>query len=520
MANHRNNGHYDASLEDRASLNHLLGLFWRRRWSLLGCVAVAVGVGAAYLAQAPKIHKVGARLLVHRQDVAPQVVKTPPEKEFLATQAEIFRSPAVIERALASTQWRAKLDSETEAAKQIYGSLNVNPILGTNVISVSFQTTDTSEGVRTVGALIKSYEDYLRSSDEAAHVQEIGLLAENERSLRAKLKEQEDKYEQLRQRSPLMGTGRESAAIQMTLLTDLGKTVNETKNRRMTLQNQIEALNSGRTVAQLRPALERLLAMSAPEVATPLQNPIRQVSDGDRDRAASPLMARIDAANETSVPRFTPEPGGAGDTSVIEAELFRAEVFLRQLLQRFGPKHPEVKAAREQVVAWEELRREQLDSAPEVLQQDLVALRLHEEKLAALYEDEVQKTQALNVLVAQEQQALKEIERLEAVHQNAFSQLKQWELSGQALAEGRSGVSVAVLDGPAVAEDPVWPPPAVLFLAACGVVGLIGGAGLVSLLDRPSTDIHAAPDRMLMPPEQPIRNGASRNGTAAPASPR
>ena len=520
MANHRDNGHYDASLEDRASLSHLVSLFWRRRWSLLSCVAVAVGVGAAYLAQAPKIHKVGARLLVHQQDVAPQLVKTPPEKEFLSTQAEIFRSPAVIERAVTASQLRADGNSDLDAAQQIFRSLNVNPLLGTNVMSVSFQSADPAEGVRTVKALIKSYEDYLRTTDETTHVKEIGLLAENERSLRAELQEQEAKYEKLRQRSPLMGTGRESAAVQMTMLTNLGQTLNEAKNRRMALQNQIEALNNGRTIARLSPTLEHALAISAPDNATSPQGQILQVSDGDRDRGASPFIARPGAGNETSVPRFTPQKGGAGDTSTIEAELFKAQVTLRQLLQRFGPKHPEIKSAREQVVAWEELRREQLDSAPEVLEQDLAAVRLHEEKLAALYEDEVQKTQELNVMVVQEQQALKEIERLQLVHQSAFTQLKQWELGGHALADGRSGVSIAVLDGPAVAQERVWPPPAALFLAACGVVGLIGGAGLVSLMDRRNTDVHVAPEQMLMPPEQPMRNGATRNGSAAPASPR
>lgn len=81
-------------------LGDLCKALWRRKWLLLCCLAASVSLGAAYLRQADRIYLSESHLLVERvgAPLEPRIQFRHTE-EFLATQAQIISSRAVIERA-------------------------------------------------------------------------------------------------------------------------------------------------------------------------------------------------------------------------------------------------------------------------------------------------------------------------------------------------------------------------------------------------------------------------------------
>ena len=116
----------------------LLEMVWRRKWYLIGPVAIAVLLGAAFMTRIEPVYRIQARVLVQHQGLA--VGKDRPAKdseEFLATQAEIIRSPAVVERAVRSLNLTARTAADKDPVTAILDELTVKPVLGTSVLSIT-----------------------------------------------------------------------------------------------------------------------------------------------------------------------------------------------------------------------------------------------------------------------------------------------------------------------------------------------------------------------------------------------
>ena len=73
--------------------------FWNHKWLILLTTAVAVAGGWLYLDEAPAVYESEARVLVVRTD-ATRSVPMATERYFLATQAEVMRSPLIVSQAL------------------------------------------------------------------------------------------------------------------------------------------------------------------------------------------------------------------------------------------------------------------------------------------------------------------------------------------------------------------------------------------------------------------------------------
>ena len=196
-----------------------VAMLWRRKWHLALPVAIALALGFAYLLRVHPTYNVQARVLVERQGMPLEQERPSPRNDaFLATQAEIIRSPAVVARAAASLPARLIATDGVDPAAMILDSLTVKPVLGTNVLSVGFASPDEARGIQTVEAIIASYREYLRKSDHDSHIESLGLLTREERELRGDLNEQERQYLQLRQNSALLGQGADAAAVQLRVV--------------------------------------------------------------------------------------------------------------------------------------------------------------------------------------------------------------------------------------------------------------------------------------------------------------
>jgi len=474
-------------------------------------------MGALYVIQAQPMYRVGARVLVQQQGAPLDRTRASDrDKDFLATQAEIIRSPAVIERAVQRADLRPANNTLVDPVALVMASLKVTPLLGTNVLSLSFRGADPDHGVRGLQAVIASYRQYVREVEHDSHLKALRLLTRNEKELRGDLTALENQYQKLRHDSPLMGQGKDAASVQRALLTQLGQTLAQTKHRRIELENQLEVIS--------RPAFQTAAVSEMPNVIA-----VRASTVGDTSSASARRVATSSArAQVTADPTpallttslFSHDANRTRDLSTIQQELVRCQVRQRELAQIYGDKHPDMLAVQEQIKAWKAMQQEMIESLPRALREELASVQLQETRLAEMYGEEFDKVKVVDSYLLKEQQALEGIQRTQTIHESILSQLKQWQLADQALADGRAGVNVSVLEVPALAEREDWPPP-LLLLGFCGVVGAIGGVGMITLAERMDSRIRSADEVQeelelavlgRIPPLTSTRKGQERSG--------
>ena len=231
----------------------------RRKWTLVGCIGLALTLGAGYLLYCQPLYRVGARVLVRQQ---PLTADSEPvkDRDFLATQAEIVHSPAVISRAI-ERHGLISPDPEVDLRVAIYNALNVSPLLGTDVLSIAYSGPDAAEAIRTVEAVIGSYREYVREIARASHRETLNLLTRREQDLRSDLAEAEAEYRKLRESIPVMGQGREAATVQRAMLIKLGETLTVARSRRLTLEQQLAAVQEQQAGQQPVPLAARSQAL-------------------------------------------------------------------------------------------------------------------------------------------------------------------------------------------------------------------------------------------------------------------
>lgn len=448
----------------------LVQRFWRRKWWMAGCLLISLALGAAYLTRVEPSYRVQSRVLVQRQGL-PLDDKRPSatSEAFLATQAEIIRSPAVVGRAVESLKLTPRGNPPVDPTTWILESLSVIPVTGTYVLSISFVGPNEEEATRTAKAIIAAYREYLLGTDHDTHIEALRMLTQNEKDLRGELRTHELEYLRLRKGSSLIGHGRDAGGVQRSLLTNLGERLTGVRSDRIALENRVQ------TLAQASgPMLVSLISeiSERPPVVDAASAPAWQVTFPADSHARG-------------------EEWGVLDTRLIEQELFRAQAEGRSLAQEYGHKHPEVRRVNEKIAAWRERLQDRLDAAPLIMRQKLTAICLHEEQLDKLYQEEFAKAKAVDSYLIEEQQSLDGIHRLQSLYDLVLTERTQLQMADRARSKGLSAVKVGLLEAPDVAERLFFPPPSLL-LAVCGALGLIGGFGLVTFLERIDPKVHPA----------------------------
>ncbi len=455
--------------DGEVSVADLPSMVWRGKWYVCGATVVALTLGAVFLTVTVPLYDVQARLLVQQQGMPLQETSDAArwDKEFLATQAEIIRSPEVVRRAVQAYRLVAPAGPEADPTASILVSLRVAPVLGTNVLSVKFSSPNPRDAQRTVSGIIESYRKYLREHEQDTQLESLRLLTRSEKELRDDLAQREEEYLRLREQSPLLGgRGQDAVTIQLARLTKLSESLGEVTSRRLELQNLHQVMEQANRLAYLHEGITRMA------LTLPADHGIAQLAavstDGGLPTASGVLAQFIQQ-------EMLPRDGGA-----IQAELTRAQAVEHQLAANYGPKHPDVQAAREEVMTWKNRQREYTESAPATLKHELTAVEQYEKQLAELYESELHKAKEVDGYVIRETQALDGIARVQAMHSSLLSQLRQWQLAEQALAGGRLRVTTRVLEEPLLPEQPAWPMPS-LVMAVSAAMGLCGGLGLALL---------------------------------------
>lgn len=441
---------------------------WRYKWRIILTILVFVGAGAAYLYITPTTYEVSCRVVVREDnptiDPANLALK---DREFLATQAEIIRSPVVVQEALQEVPVTVPADYEKSDTTFVLETLAVIPVIQTDVLKISYRSEQPQQAKEFVTALVQQFERYVQKDDQVRHIGELELLSRREDALRQQLEDLQNKRLEFRKSSPLVGATRESVTVQSNQLSLLAQRLNDARARRMELEHKLKTYSVAKSGLGPGGSLSPVVAASL-ITTDEVQNllPPDAFHNADSDPATNVLRDSSNAEGE--------------DFKEIQMQLWQARVNLKQLSNKYTPNHPEMNVAQEQVRYWEDLLKERVQAAEFGLSQELVAARSTEANLQQLHDDENVRVKEVDNYLVEEESLAAQVVRAEELHAGAVARLNEYRLTEAAMEEGRSSVVVQVLDGPELQEEVVWPQPKVL-LALCGCLGLAAGVMLVSV---------------------------------------
>ncbi|MGH7200837.1 MAG: hypothetical protein ACREJB_09550, partial [Planctomycetaceae bacterium] len=415
-----------------------------------------------------------ARVLIRNEGLALNPEWTAgDDRQFLLTQAEVIRSPLTIDRALETVPVTLP-DEQTDPIVHVLESLRVSPVAQTNVLTVNVRSPRPEEAVALIRALIASYRQQLKDEEKDTSAEALELLARREDGLRSELARLQDEYEQLHREGPSLGEGRDAYEVHLVQLRRLGEGLAETRLRRTQLEDRL------RLVAALRGSES---PPADPSLAAAIDEPNAEAGPLQLRRSFKiPAGEPADDATLAQVLSDETVPGGA-ELATIRGTLQLARGRVQELSKTYGPRHRDRRAAEEQVAYWEGVLRRQVGETAGLLELELEHARAAESDLAAQYEAEERRLKELDNHLLKEQFVLANIERVKESHKATHEQLMRFQLTDAALAEGRSSVTVRVLDDPEPAPALVWPKP-VPFLAVCAALGLVAGLLLVCVLEN------------------------------------
>jgi uncharacterized protein involved in exopolysaccharide biosynthesis len=229
---------WDPSIE----LHLLPGLLWRRKGWVIAAVLLSMGLGIAYMRSVTPVYNVRARLLVELRELPLQErSRLPRAGKFLATQAEIIHSPAVIGPAMASVSLAPFEGSEEEHLASVLSSFTVTPVDRTNVLVLSYFGPNPDDGVRLVEATIESYRGFVHKNNQA-ETHALDILTRKEQELREDLGALEAQYAAFRTDSGLVGSNQEFLRASRGTLNMLETQMAEARIRRLDLEAETNAL--------------------------------------------------------------------------------------------------------------------------------------------------------------------------------------------------------------------------------------------------------------------------------------
>lgn len=456
-----NHQEYSAEQPDATvSLGGLFSAVLKRKGLFLFPIILFLVVGAAYVYVTPPKFESTAKLLVQNKGMPlnQQTSQIRHEDEFLTTQAEVVSSYAVVSSAVKDLDVTPPEDPQVDMAMFVTESMSVIPLKDTDVLEVRYRAEKGADAQRTLDAIVESYKNFLKQDDRDVYRETLNVLTKNEKELRDEMSRQKAELTELRKASPLIGQGKDPAEVQKTMLTNLGQTVVNAKNRRIELENQVASFKAADPQVA-----EELLRMQK-----------RMIPNNEDGRAHDPIgiqmtllidlgEAKIDATNrrielEKQISAFKklassetggrisptaiqairgsftgPRPGkaranstnslftvgsqtrggaaashslvGVEEPAVIRQALFQAQAREAELAQKYGDKHPLMLAVRQQIKEWQARLKETTNAALDNLDQEFDAVLAHmnkeleaargqEELLVSLYEKEFLTAQA------------------------------------------------------------------------------------------------------------------------------
>lgn len=428
--------------EGGLDLAELFGLLRRGRWHIALWVGLLLALGVGYLQIAEPIYNAVARVLVApRATLSDQFRREAGGSQFISTQAEIISSPVVIEDAISNLDFPVVDKPEADPVRAVSEALTATPIQGTNVLSLAYVAPSPTHAVRVLEEVIASYRTFVRRIEEEDHSQDFAVLARREQELRDRLEVLNAEFNERHSASDVIGEASNSVNVQRDLLQRLTDQLVEAQAYRIGLETELAALD-----------------------------------------------------------RFGFAGAGRGefDSRQLRSDLWRSEAVVAELEARYSAKHPEVLKAQQQSRALQTQLEKAIELERKSLERELAAARSTEERLQEIYASQVTAAKAVDAQRIQVKQLEAEIAEVAAVHRSTLTMLRDAELTGRGLEEGRAKIAIHVVNAPMPPKKPMWPSP-VLVLAPCVLIGVLLGMGTAWLTGAGLETAESAPKRAARP---------------------
>lgn len=433
----------------------LRGLVHGWKTVLLTTVAAMVG-GAALLMSITPQQQVSAKIIVEPREVGMdgRTGAAARDKEFLPTQAEILQSPTVITDAVLRVGSHSNSDMLTDQILSIAENLKIDPLAGTSILLLRYTDVDAQRATDLVNALIASYADYLARTEQQQHHEMMTALTGRDTELQNTLVELQSEFDRFRQNNAA-GAGADPVAM-ARIIASLEESLADIQSRRITLE---------RAATRITGQDQNLITMPTSTATDSGLDPARTTVS---DHAVLTELSALNGAGWVGIPN----PG------TVEDRLRTAQARVAELNQTLGPNHPALQAAQSLVTTAEAEMKRLVQTSPGILLQTMDGLKLQEEALKQRYDAHVRMNSVNDLTRQKETQRLAEIQRAQEAYETAHAQLQQWRLVDDAMANGRAGIAVSVLEPPRPGERAFVANPMIV-VGVSGLLGLMFGVFLL-----------------------------------------
>jgi len=184
-----------ASLRKGSDIEDYLGIFRRRKWTILTTLLLVFAASALRTRTSTSLYRSTVTILIEEEGNVlpyPQVYESQATNpQHIQTQTIVLRSRTLAERVVKALRL-AKDPQRIEAvANWVRGNLEVIPIPNTQIVRVSFSSTDAEEAARIVNQLADEYTLYTFESKYEATTQARDFLERELTSLKEKVAQSE-----------------------------------------------------------------------------------------------------------------------------------------------------------------------------------------------------------------------------------------------------------------------------------------------------------------------------------------
>jgi len=462
-------GYHDSKVELWYALN-------KRKWWLILFAIVGASLGYLYFLQKKPVYESTARILLKNNAVTLPVAGFETASswgtEKINTQIILIRSPLVAKRAVETHKLGdlESLQGVGDISSAVLASLTVKLVdRAAEALDLTVRGTNPEDTAQILNAILESYKHYIGESQQNVSKETVNLISEAKDVLLDQLEKKEAAYRTFRQESPLMWKGKEATNLHQDRLYQIEKSCSDLILQRADLEAQVAAIDEALAKGTRRDAIMMTI---------------------DR-HVASQTQAAVDQARANLFP----------------SELLPLLAQEQLLLEKFGPKHPEVlsvqkrlaltrnflknqmeelsskEKAAEKTVVVEDRLANYLDS----IQQELATIKKKETLLAELSDREREAAKNLSLSEITDGAMRNDIAHTQQLFDSVVKRLG--EIS---LIKDMGGVSVQIVAPAGLGAQATSRMPAYLLVG--GALGLLLGAGLAYLVEAADSSFRGPDD--------------------------
>ena len=334
-------------------------------------------------------------------------------------------------------------DIQETRAGAFLGGLSISPVRGTQIVQITYESTDPVMAMQAANLLCKTYIDTQSQSRSQTSKESSQWLSDRVEKLRAELAASQQRLNDYMESQDLinLGGGKQQGGGVMTLSADelasLQTRFTEARNKRMELETLFSQLAGSKSVMPQN--LESFAAI-----------------------ANDPAIAALKAKENEAVAQ------------------------LKQIAGRYGVQHPERQAAEAALASVRSALQRQLTTAISGLGSQVETARANEAALARMVEQSKGKVQDISRKDSKLSQLSGEVETNRNLYEMFYNRLKET-TETQDLSRDNS----RILDLAQLPTKPVKPNAKKSALIA-GLLALMAGIGLAFLLDQLDTSLKSA----------------------------